>query len=368
MSEDGTPYDKRGLQNRRRFIGTVGALSVAGLAGCSQQGDPTQGQDQTSQQGGDSTTQQGEQSYSLTLGGSTQGSASFSVGTGLQTVVTNETDIGLSTQTTPGTQANLRLLANQEVDGIVAGNFGLGKAVAGRGQYADQPLGSLPMQSFPAYVVNMYFAARDGSGVETTADMEGKNVWMNPPGSGVRNSFNRIIELAGFQDKINVKEFSRSDAPGVLQQDSVDVIVVYDVNNEILAGWEKQVDSRNDIHAVEMDQNFIDATKQASGLPYRKLPVVGWEQDMGLDEVSMVGLYGQFGWHHSIPEEPIYDITKLAWEEGDAIKESSAIFLNPDSVEDMTGAIISDVPIHPGAAKFFQEEGVWNDEWTTEQP
>jgi len=61
----------------------------------------------------------------------------------------------------------------------------------------------------------------------------------------------------------------------------------------------------------------------------------------------------------SVPEDVIYDLTKCFWENQDIVKKSHAVMRNIDVRNAVTD--LADIPLHPGAARYYKEIGVIQD-------
>jgi TRAP-type uncharacterized transport system substrate-binding protein len=70
----------------------------------------------------------------------------------------------------------------------------------------------------------------------------------------------------------------------------------------------------------------------------------------------------QFGLGTHIPEKLGYEFVKLTHEHNDDVRNNYASFPNYDENPDFaTSALIGEYPVHPGAARYYQEVNRWED-------
>lgn len=331
------------LTNRRTFLGRIAGAGTMVLAGCL----------------GASTT-------TVRMGAGSQGSATFASTQALQKVVNeNADDVELSAQETSGSgPANFRLYDNGEIDGGGFDNFAAAQAVNGTGSFADNGVSKIPYQGFFYVLAHMYLVCRAETDIQTTDDIAGANVWLNPPGTSVRPPTDAVFQQAGLYDRINLFEMGRSDLPGALAEGRVDAAVVYGVNYKALPGWVRELDTRFELRAVTATDSFRQAIQNTDGTTFEDVETYGWNQDVGADTVATWSLGAQFRFGDGVPAEAVKTITRLAYEQNDAIIEANAIYPEYGEVDRMANGIIDDQPIHPGVAEYWQEAGAWDDAWS----
>ena len=60
--------------------------------------------------------------------------------------------------------------------------------------------------------------------------------------------------------------------------------------------------------------------------------------------------------HKDVPDDLVYKITRVSWEHEKDIRSAMGPFYDPYKIENaMRGA---EIPIHPGALKYFREVGI----------
>ncbi|MFT4884796.1 MAG: TRAP transporter TAXI family solute receptor [Natronomonas sp.] len=330
---------------RRAVLGGIAATTAIGLAGC------TSGSD------GETTVR---------MGGGPQGTATFASSQALQKVVSDHGEnVSISTQETSDTGvSNFRLYDNGEIDAGGFDNFVGTQAAAGTDAFEDAPVSELPLQGFFYVLAHLYIVTPADSDIETTDDLAGRRVWLNPPGTSIRVPTDAVFRESGLYEDIEIREMGRSDLPGAIEEGRVDAAVVYGVNFKTLPGWVSELDSRFELRAVELTDAFREAIDRTGGTAGERIEAYGWSQDIGTEELDTWNVVGQFRFGDQLSEAAVEEITRIAHEHNDEIIEANAIFPSFEDPAAMTNGVIPDQPIHPGVAAYWRELGVWNDEWT----
>ncbi len=337
--------------DRRDVLKAASAIGVAGLAGCSG-GD------------GDGGTE------TITIGSTSQNSSTMAAAQAYARAANEHADgIQISPQVTDGWTANLREYDNGNIPAMGVDNNSLSQARDSTGDFADNPVDDLPMQGFVFTSLEIYWVALEGSGIETVQDIRdgGHTIYPIQPGFGTRLLTEAILKNAGMWEPNEITNLGTSDVPGAVEEGNVDALCVYGANGVQLSGWVQEVDARSGggIYAVETDEEFRQVIQDHPGATHTTFEPYGWEQDVGTvydGEVDSWALSAQWAFGDSISADATYEMARLALEHDDTIRESDPTALD-HTAESMTDAVLEGVPVHPGVADFFEEQGVWNDDW-----
>lgn len=336
---------------RRDLIRGAGALGVFSLAGCLGDDD------------GDD--------YTLVLGGSPSGTATFQAGQALARAANEHSDfLTISVQESSGWAAHPYEFEAGELSAFGIDNNTLAEAMNDEGGFADDPVSTLPMQGISFTTLDIYWVAVEGSDIESTADIAegGYNIHPIQPGFGSRNISEKVIRQADIWDQNDIVNIDASDVAGAIEEGRIDALCVYGNNGIELAGWIQEVDIRNDgdIYAINVDDNFRQAIDDTSGATAIEIEPYGWQQDITrlTDTVVAWVLFGQWAFGPDIPARATYEVARLSAEHFDTIKEADPMALDLSDLDLMSGAIIPEIEVHPGVADYLEEHGAWNDDWT----
>jgi TRAP-type uncharacterized transport system substrate-binding protein len=83
------------------------------------------------------------------------------------------------------------------------------------------------------------------------------------------------------------------------------------------------------------------------------------------DGIAIVTYEETLSWRGQIrvsePDETVYKVCRVSHEHPDVLREAMPQYMDHSEPENMVGNLLSDVPVHPGAADFLEEMGVWDD-------
>ncbi len=345
---------------RRSLLKAAGAAGIVGLAGCL--GDDSDADGTGSDENG--VTQ-------VELATATSGSSSQANASALSVAADEHSDvISIATTLTDGWAANPYLYDSGENYAISTDTYTALNAANQAGQFEESPVSTLPGQGMHLSADQLYLVAVDGSGIESTADIGPEhNIYPTQPGFGARDITLELFEASGLDDQIDdYVDINVDDAAGAVEEDRIDALVVYGGNSLSLVGWAVEVDVRSDLHLVELEDSVVDAIDDVDGLRMETLSPEdhGWEQDITgvTDEIVSWVQDGLWWFGPEVSNEAAYEICRLRHEHNDLIMDTDSQSADHSDPADMTNGFVDDLPIHEGAAEFYREHDVWDDNWT----
>lgn len=370
---------------RRSFLKGVGAVGIAGLAGCTGGGgDSNEGGSsggggsngggssggETSQSGGSSGS-----SVQWTIGTSTSDSATHASGVAMSKVVSEQSDkIDMSAQTTGGTAANPRLIAKGDIDIAQSTGWSVARSNTG-GQPYGEPVGKTMTQVLPFMSIEYFLIKRKAdklSDIKTVSDIPTDGSVSIAFGQrGGTNYFAGLdgLRMSGIEnptDKFNVRSMTWSDQGAALSDGRLDIGMGYTVSREVITGWEQKLDSTTDIDVVQWDLTEQDI--KDSGLPYVYLesPADIWNSKLSVDSIPSVGVGYETVFPGDISEDLGYEFTKTVLENIQSVREASSV-LKGAGPEFAAKFLLrsKDAPVHPGAEKYYKEADLWSDDLTS---
>ncbi len=203
------------------------------------------------------------------------------------------------------------------------------------------------------YPEHIHLVARKKAGIKSVADLKGKRVSLDEPGSGTYVDANLILEAAGLSEKSVKAEYLKgSAATDALKNGKIDALFVV---AGYPAGAIVELASSNDIVLVPISGKGAEKlTKKYSFFSQGTIPA-GTYEGIGATETVAVGAQ----WLTSAKESDdlIYNITKALWNEKSRILfdkgHSKGQVITQESALDGIG-----IPLHNGAKKFYKEMGL----------
>jgi len=200
---------------------------------------------------------------------------------------------------------------------------------------------------------HIHLVAMADSGINSVADLAGKRVSLDEPGSGTYVDANLILEANGLSaDDLTAEALKGNAASDALRNGKIDAYFV-------VAGYPTgslvELASAADIKLVPIAGAGADALTSAHGFfAQSEIPAGTYE---GVDAVSTVSVGAQWYTSANEDEELIYNITKALWNDKSRrlldVGHAKGKTITPASALNGIG-----VPLHAGAERFYKEAGL----------
>lgn len=197
--------------------------------------------------------------------------------------------------------------------------------------------------------------------IKTLADIEGKRVFLGPKGAALVRINSGLIEAATGLVAGDDYELVHVDWPGsaaLLQDGSVDIL--FQLCAPGCATWTELSSGRN-VTFVGYTEDMVaeEGFQKQLQFPGRTMTTIEpgtWgDGQANADPVHVITEFTGLTGSAEMSDEVAYDITKAFWETKDELAEI-APFVDRFDIKDATFGMINQ--IHPGAAKYFTEQGV----------
>ena len=276
----------------------------------------------------------------------------YAYGTALGQILGDKADLRFNIQSTGASKANIQLIDAKEVDMAIVQNDVMDYAYNGTDLFeADGAVKSFSaMAGLYAEVVQII--ARPGSGIESIADLKGKNVSVGDAGSGVEFNAKQILEAYGISfDDISKQNLGFAASADAYKDGKIDAF--FATAGAPTTAIMDLVSSQSIlILGVEEDKASDLMTKH----PFYTTYVIPGGTYTGVDnDVTTLAVKATFIVSNELSEEVVYNMTKALFESKDAIKEAH----QKGAELDLTYAVEGiSIPFHKGAEKYFKEAGV----------
>ena len=283
---------------------------------------------------------------SLTFGTGGESCSYDAYGGTLAGYVTEHTDTSVTAVASNGSQTN--------IEDIASGAIQLGFVQSDVMSYAYQGtrLFEEPVTNFSTvaalYMEQVQIVTLNPD-IKTVADLAGKNVSIGAVGSGVY--FNALDVLGAYdltEEDITPQYQDFATSVDSLKDGKIDAAF-------IVAGAPTtavvDLASGNDIYLVSLDQEHIDKLIESS--PYYSAYTItadtyGTPEDCTTVAVGAVVIAG-----NDVSEDAVYDFVSTIFDNKGSLGHAKEAELDLEFATSITN-----VPYHPGAAKYFQEQGV----------
>lgn len=285
---------------------------------------------------------------SFTIGTASQGGTYFAYGTGWANFVAENLGVGGGSEITGGPMQNMALVHTGEVA------FGLTTMGPARESMdGNSPLApGLKMDNvcamFPMYQTPFSVTALSSSGITTIADIpDGARIGFGPAGSTSDTYFPAMLETLGVD--FERRNGGWSDLGSQLQDGLLDVIA-FAAGIPIPAV--SQLEVQTDVNIIEFT---ADELQQIIGaFPVSEFTIPSSTYTTLTADARAVSMWNFAIADCTLPESFVYEATKLTMENNDQMVNihKSARSSVPANYDKNTF-----IPFHPGAAKWFNENG-----------
>lgn len=339
MRESGR--DANSHASRRSVLTAAGIGTTAALAGCLGGG--------------------GGGGRDLRMRTSTETTAAYAGNEGIAAVV-NDTaeDLYVEAQPSAGTEANIGALNNEEAEMVYLQNWSAKQIVEGEEPFDD--LGFEMVQVMHYYDLPWFFCTANpdmSSLADVTSDV---TVSPTPEGSGTAPALEHAISYAADEyDRISIDYGSQASA---MNEDRLDVGVATYMNFEIVPGWTQEMMSTVDLRVLEIEDGILDRWEDDGRLLVQSFPGEDLENAASVpNEVHTPTFAYNFVSRADLDYDLVYDYLSTLYENRQELEDYHAVLGKLEGEEFWTENMYDDVPFHAAAADFYEEEGLWRDEF-----
>lgn len=189
--------------------------------------------------------------------------------------------------------------------------------------------------------------------IRSVSDLKGKTFAIGAPGSGSTVAMTLFLDHVGMRSAVTIRMEGHQDYPSLLLDGKIQA---FSRLGSVPAAVVDEVSASRAVTLVDFGPE-LEKSKFLDKYPFYQKVVVKAGTYKGQDKD--VTLFGNAGFniaHKDVPDDLVYEFTRLAYSEG-AVQKVSMAFKgsNLNRADPLAGNI---GPVHPGAAKFWREIGV----------
>lgn len=226
-------------------------------------------------------------------------------------------------------------------------------AQTGTGLWEDQPAVENLRLIANLYPESIHLVARSDAGIATVADLAGKRVSLDEPGSGTLVDAKIILEAYGLSEDDVTAEYLKPDQAADRMRDGA--MDAFFFVGGYPAGAIAELASQHDVVLVPISGAEVDALRETYNF-FATDTVPAGTYDGQNEDVATISVGAQLVTSADQPEELIYGITQALYNENTqklfAAGHAKGKLITLDSATQGAG-----IPFHPGAERFYQEAG-----------
>lgn len=227
-------------------------------------------------------------------------------------------------------------------------------AYTGTGIWEDQPAVESLRAIANLYPESIHLVASADSGIETLADLEGKRVSLDEPGSGTLVDARIILEAVGLtEEDIQPEYLKPAQASDRMRDGAMDAFFFV---GGFPAGAIAELASQDDVRIIPIDGEVAAGIlEEYEFFAEDTIPAGTYEGQE--EDITTISVGAQWITSADQPEDLVYEITKALWNDntralldGGHAKGAS---ITAETALDGVG-----IPLHPGAERFYREAGL----------
>lgn len=203
------------------------------------------------------------------------------------------------------------------------------------------------------YPESIHLIASAESGIKSVADLKGKRVSLDEPGSGTLVDAQLILAAAGLSEKDITPEYLKPDQAADRMKDGA--MDAFFFVGGYPAGAIAELASQHKVTVVPIDGDV--ATKVLENKFFAKDSVPNGTYDGMTADVPTIAVGAQWVTSADQPEELIYNITKALWNDATRVQLDAGHAKGKMIVKENATMGLG-LPLHPGAERFYKEAGL----------
>ena len=284
---------------------------------------------------------------SIATGGT--GGVYFVYGGALADQITQNVEgVEATAEATSASVDNMQLIGDESSDVAFTLADTAADAAEGREEFEGRPVSAQALAQL--YTNYTQVVAPAGSGINSVEDLRGRSVSVGSPGSGTEIIALRVLEAAGIDPDAGIdrQQLGVDESVDAVRDGTVDAFF-----------WSGGLPTGAVTDLATTDQivllptvDYLGALRSQYGEVYEEtiIPAGTYE---GVDQdVSVIGVPNYLVVNESMDEELAYQITRLLFDQQDALAEAHPEARNLDR---NTAPQVPPLELHPGAERYYDE-------------
>jgi TRAP transporter TAXI family solute receptor len=204
------------------------------------------------------------------------------------------------------------------------------------------------------YPETIHLVARKGANIKSVADLKGKRVSLDEPGSGTLVDARIILGAYGITEKDIKPEYLKPNQAGDKMKDG-GLDAFFFVGGYPTSAISELASSGGGVDLVPVTGPEVDKMLKEYG--FFALDTIPANTYKGVGEVKTIAVGAQWVTSAKLPEALIYEITKAMWNDSTR-KLLDAGHAKGRAITKASATAGAGIPFHPGAEKFYKEAGL----------
>lgn len=295
----------------------------------------------------------------FTIAGAGVGQSAYIQAAAVADYISNHSDkISLSPQTTRGYVHNARLVNSGAADFGLCGTTVIYPAMMGIEKFDGSKCDNLRAVINSGDSLHCWVTL-DSNGIKTIKDMEGKRINLGSPGSNTRYIAELTLKEYGLLDKIHGSSLGFGGSASALRDGKIDAWAA--ASAPPVPAIIEVFSSKDDARIVPVDDAMIEQI-MSKYPPFVKSEIPANTYKGQTESVNCLGYPAYLLVNKDVPEDVVYEVVRLMYSP-EGIKRLINVSKKWKTLEDkdvpkLKGMQNIGLKMHPGAEKFWKEQGV----------
>lgn len=259
---------------------------------------------------------------------------------------------------TAGGAENMALLGEKTIEFGQTTTTDWHPAINGLGRYKGKPVNAVQVCAYTMWQCTPM--VRADSSIKTLADLKGKRVMPATAGGATNGLWQALFEAAGLKNEVNWTYGSWKESYDALAANAVDCIPSL-LTSGNPSGVLQRLEATHKVRILPIEPDLV---KKAAAINPGVLSAVitpkTWKSLTS--DTRMLSFGGVLATRPDVPEDVVYNVTKAIYDNAEFVRKRGGVALKDIDPKFATEYLMEAYPVHPGAAKYFKEKGVWRNE------
>jgi TRAP transporter TAXI family solute receptor len=247
--------------------------------------------------------------------------------------------------------ANAKLLGNKDIESAFVAADILDAAYNGTGQFKDGAIKNLRALG-ALYPETVQLITRGDSGIGSVKDLKGKSISSGSPGSGQYQLLTDLLKVYGMS-RADIKEdlSSFTQAVDKIKDGNLDAtLITAGVPTAAVTDFAQS----HSLKVIPLSgAEIATLQKQQPFYTNVQLPANTYKgQTAPVDTLAVMAVWTS---HTGVPDDVAYQVVKALYENTAIMGQ---VHVQGKNISLQTATAVGNVPMHPGALKYFKEKGI----------
>lgn len=306
--------------------------------------------------GDDSSGEENKKAPVFTWGSSSLGSQGYIIIEALASTANKHVGFKNSSISTAGGAENMVLLDQEEIDFGQATSSDLFNAYHGEKPF-DKEIEFAQVFAYGFW--SLPILVLEDSDIKTVEDLKGKRISVGTAGGASAAMIDNVFQEYGIEDEIRYEYLNPNESAAALGQGQVDAIALWHMAGSLASASLQELALTHEFRPIPFDADIL---RRVSGNNegIQTTTTLKSAFDFYTEDTLAPGITGMLVTSPDQDEEIVYELVKELYENTDQVQQIGkelAYFRLDYAVE----GLVPQYPVHPGAARYFKEVGVWKD-------